>query len=165
MYVDNTGISWHDEPSKVDVTQSDKNYSSQIESVEIRSRDFPLDEELIKEAINDEKLYSIMAKVNHKVSGWAVFHAEGNDIFVDRLSVVDGPDLPEVIHALFGTITWNPAPLGRSPVVTLVWPEHSVDRPLFKHLLSTGWKTSGLVKDRYDGYGQLWDGILIRKQF
>jgi hypothetical protein len=163
MYLDNDGF--FDGPPNVSVTQADKIYAGQIEQVEIKSRDFPLDEESIKVAIGDENLCSVMARLDRRVVGWSVFHVEADNIYIDRIAVVDGEHLGHILSSIIETITWSPAPLDRPTLVTVVWPEHEIDRPVFTHLTGSGWRAVGCERDRYEGYGSKFDGILLQKRF
>ena len=153
-------------PKPYSVTQTDMAFLPGIVNLELKGRDFPMDEETIIDVIKSNVYYSVVLLKDNAVHGWAVFHAVDEDLYVDRLSFANGDDVETALEELFKTITWTV--LGsesKVPEVTLVWPEHSVDNFLFKGLLASGWKAIGLVKDRFPAYGSLWDGIEVWKKF
>lgn len=161
-YVDVHGVQ---KLKRIDVTQADAIHAKVIHLVELRGADFPLDEAAIKDIIALESSYSILLKLDHVAHAWATFAVQDDNIYIARLVVRDETELTAVMNALMETITWTPATPRRNSVVTIVWPEHATDRPVFKHLLKTGWLAVGLEHNRYTAYGSCWDGILLRKTF
>lgn len=150
---------------RIDVTQADLSYAGDIAEVELYGRDFPLQKEEVQEVIKDVDIYSTMLRVNGRVHAWVAFHAEANDIYIDRLAIKDDRLLGHVVDSLIDTLTYNPVRSAKPPKVTALWPEHEVDRFLFKHLVSRPeWSTGGLAKDWFEGYGQTWDGIFLVRE-
>jgi len=137
-----------------------------LANLEIRTRDFPLDEKAIRELVGDMTLFGVTLQVNGVLRGWCIFHAEEKDLYVDRLSVLPHDDLDLHLEAIFKSITYTPktSPL-MNPKVTVVWPLHERDRPVFQALIAGEWKANGLESNRFEGYGQSWDGVKLERQF
>jgi hypothetical protein len=88
---------------------------------------------------------------------------EGGDIHIERLAVKNETLLHDVMDSMFSTLTYTPK--NQACVVTTDWPEYATDHWLFKYLLETGWQTEGLIRDKYEAYGERWDGIKLVRVF
>jgi hypothetical protein len=89
---------------------------------------------------------------------------DGGHLVIHRLTVRDTNCIHDVLHHLFETITVQPNG-GPHCRVSLDWPEYGTDDVLFQQLLLDGWTSHGLIKNYYDAYGSLWDGIKLERLF
>ena len=151
---------------RIDVTQADITEIQRYHELEIRGRDFPLSVAEIREVLKNEDQYSVKITLNYRLQGWCSFHVMDGNLVVDHLAIRDEAFLPFILQAIWQTITYTPkASAIRNPKVTVLWPLHATDRPVFRELQNDGWKPGGTIKQHFHGYGSWWDAVKMERQF
>lgn len=151
---------------RIDVTQACQTEVKRYHEIEIRGRDFPLEEAEIRSILKDEDKYSVKVNLNYRLHGWCSFHVEDGNLVVDHLAIKDEVYLPFILQAIWETITYTPkAATIKNPKVTVLWPLHATDRPVFKILQGDGWKPNGTIPHHFYGYGSWWDAVKMERQF
>lgn len=149
---------------RIKTTQCDESDFVTIMPVEIKGQEFPWERDEILFYLKDPDLNSVRTMLNYKCQAWCLFTVEnGGDLSIERLTVKNEVLLDDVLDSLFTTIAYTPK--NQKCEVKMDWPEYGTDHFLFKRLIEQGWKTDGLIKDKYTGYGELWDGIKLKKVF
>lgn len=148
---------------KITTTQCDHTDFVSIEPVELKGREYPWCKDEILESLKDENKNAVRTMLNYKPQAWCLFHVEGGDIHIERLTAKNETLLHDVMDSLFTTLTTSPKK--QACVVTADWPEYATDHFLFKYLLETGWQIEGLIRDKYRAYGERWDGIKLVRVF
>jgi hypothetical protein len=147
----------------IETTQCNNADFVSITPVEVKGRQFPMSKDEILENLKDENLHAVRTMLDYKCQAWCLFSVVEGNIVIHRLTVKDVNHLLDVVHNLFETITY--APNRVSCRVSINWPEYGTEDFLFRHLLSTGWTTDGLIKDHYEAYGETWDAIKLERHF
>jgi|SRR6056297_1256339 len=148
---------------KIATTQCDHSDFVSIVPVELKGREYPWDKERILEELKDDNKNSIRTTLNYKCQAWCLFSVKNGDIDIERLAVKNETLLHDVLDSMFNTLTFTPKK--QKCVVTTDWPEYATDHWLFKYLLGTDWQTEGLIRDKYEAYGERWDGIKLVRVF
>lgn len=148
---------------KINTTQCDPSDFVTIEPVEIKGREFPMEKNEILEALKDENLHAVRTMLNYKCQAWCLFSVEDGNLVIHRLSAKNLELLHDIMTNLFDTITTGPR--GTKCTVTMYWPEYETDHWLFEYLRGTGWRAFGLLRDRYEAYGQKWDAVQLVRVF
>lgn len=146
----------------ITTSQCDPTDFVSIMPVEIKGRDFPLEQQEVVEILRDKEVHCVRTTLDYRCHAWCVFSVvDGGDLLVHRLAVKNQDALEQVINNLFETMTTSPK--NQPCKVTIGWPEHGTDHWLFNHLIDSGWTVAGLDPDEFEAYGETWDAIRLEK--
>lgn len=147
-----------------EVRQADASDLNSIAVIDIKSQQFPLSKEELKELLENKAVHATMLLNSYLPAGFALYSIadEGRVLDICRLSVTPRALADGGLDKLVDIVSTKIGDVPR-PVLRLLVSENEIGSDLFKALQRLGFKGVGVAPDRFHEYGADFAGIKLER--